>query len=55
MGQVYDCLFRQHPQNKLYELEHKVVKHEEFMEQWLVNNSCCDTPFKINKFKHIYR
>ena len=41
MGQICDCLFRTHQHNRLNEIEDKILKYEQFMEQWLVNNSCC--------------
>ena len=42
MGQICDCLFRIHQHNsRLIEIEDKTLKYEHFMEQWLVNNSCC--------------
>ena len=41
MGQICDCLFRTHQHNRLNELEEKTLEYEQFMEQWLVNNSCC--------------
>ena len=41
MGQICDCLFRTHQHNRLIEIEDKILKYEQFMEQWLVNNSCC--------------
>ena len=43
MGQICDCLFRTHQHNRLNEIEENILKYEQFMEQWLVNNSCCDT------------
>ena len=46
MGQICDCLFRTHQHNRLNEIEEKISKYEQFMEQWLVNNSCCDTFYK---------
>ena len=47
MGQICDCLFRIHQHNnRLVEIEKKILKYEHFMEQWLVNNSCCDTLYK---------
>ena len=46
MGQICDCLFRTHQHNRLIEIEDKILKYEQFMEQWLVNNSCCDTLYK---------
>ena len=46
MGQICDCLFRTHQHNRLNEIEEKILKYEQFMEQWLVNNSCCDTLYK---------
>ena len=57
MGQVCDCLFRQQHHNRLDDLEKHILKYEELMEQWVVNNSCCDTslrPYNKNK-KPIYR
>ena len=42
MGQICDCLFRTHQHNRLNEIEEKILKYEQFMEQWLVNKSCCD-------------
>ena len=41
MGQICDCLFRTHQHNRLNEIEDKISKYEQFMEQWLVNNYCC--------------
>ena len=56
MGQVCDCLYRlSHHQNKIEELEQKLLEYEQFMEQWLVNNSCCDTIPYNKKYKQIYR
>ena len=57
MGQVCDCLYRlSHHQTKIEQLEQKVLEYEQFMEQWLVNNSCCDTtPYNKKKYKQIYR
>ena len=46
MGQICDCLFRTHQHNRLHEIEENTLKYEQFMEQWLVNNSCCDTLYK---------
>ena len=46
MGQICDCLFRTHQHNRLNEIEEKLLKYEQFMEQWLGNNSCCDTLYK---------
>ena len=46
MGQICDCLFRTHQHNRFNEIEEKILKYEQFMEQWLVNNSCCDTLYK---------
>ena len=46
MGQICDCLFRTHQHNRLNEIEEKILRYEQFMEQWLVNNSCCDTFYK---------
>ena len=46
MGQICDCLFRTHQHNRLNEIEEKILKYEQFMEQWLVNNYCCDTLYK---------
>ena len=44
MGQVCDCLYRLHHHHDiLNEIEQKILEYEEFMEQWLVYNSCCDT------------
>ena len=45
MGQICDCLFRTHQHNRLNENE-KIIKYEQFMEQWLVNNYCCYTFYK---------
>ena len=43
MGQVCDCLYRwHHRHNRLDEIENEILEYEQFMEQWLVNNSCCD-------------
>ena len=57
MGQVCDCLYRlSHHQTKIEQLEQKLLEYEQFMEQWLVNNSCCDTTsYNKNKYKQIYR
>ena len=43
---VTDCL--EHI-NIIYQIKLKrnYNKYEQFMEQWLVNNSCCDTLYKI--------
>ena len=53
MGQILDCLYRlQHHHNRIEQLENKILEYEQFMEQWLVNSSCCDsTPYNkdINK------
>ena len=46
MGQICDCLFRTHQHNRLIEIEDKLLKYEQFMEQWLVNNSCCDALYQ---------
>ena len=46
MGQICDCLFRTHQHKRLIEIEDKILKYEQFMEQWLVNNYCCDTLYK---------
>ena len=46
MGQICDCLFRTHQHNRLIEIQDKICKYEQFMEQRLVNNSCCDTLYK---------
>ena len=43
MGQLLDCLYRlQHHHHRMELLEQKILEYEQFMEQWLVNNSCCD-------------
>ena len=57
MGQVLDCLYiLQHHHNRIEQLENKILQYEQFMEQWLVNNSCCDTTtYNKNKDKPIYR
>ena len=49
-----DCLFRQHHDNRLETLENKIIEYEEFMEQWLVSNSCCYDFNNKNKNKKIY-
>ena len=42
MGQICDCLYRWHQHhNRIEQLESKIIEYEQFMEQWLVNNSCC--------------
>ena len=46
MGQICDCLFRIHQHNRLNGIEQKLLKYEQFMEQWLVNKYCCDTLYK---------
>ena len=46
MGQICDCLFRTHQHNRLNEIEEKILKYEQFMEQWLVNSSYRDTLYK---------
>ena len=40
MGQICDCLFRAHQHTRLNEIEENILEYEQFMEQWLVNNSC---------------
>ena len=57
MGQVLDCLYRlQHHHNRTEQLENRILEYEQVMEQWLVNNSCCDTtPYNDNKCKKIDR
>ena len=52
MGQVLDCLcIVQHHHNRLEQLGNNISEYEQFMEQWLVNNSCCElAPY--NKDKH---
>ena len=55
MGQVCDCLCRlHHHPTRIEQLENKVLEYEQFMEQWLVNDSCCDTTTydksKINQY-----
>ena len=57
MGQVLDCLYRlQHHHNRIKQLENKILEHEQFMEQWLVSNSCRDiTTYNKDKNKPIYR
>ena len=43
MGQVLDCLYRlQHHHNRIEQLENKLLEYEQFMEQWLVNDICCE-------------
>ena len=51
MGQICDCLFRTHQHNRLNEIEEKILKYEQFMEQWLVNNYCCTLYKQIIYFK----
>ena len=56
MGQVLDCLYRlQHHHSRIEQLENKVLEYEQFMEQWLVNTSCCDTATYNRNHKPIYR
>ena len=51
MGQVMDGLYiLQHHHNRIEQLEHKILEYEQFMEQWLVSTSCCETaPYSKNK------
>ena len=59
MGQICDCLFRTHQHNRLNSIEEKILKYEQFMEQWLLNNSCCDAFYKkegriVLFFNHVF-
>ena len=53
MGQVFDCFYRlHHHHTRIEQLENKTLEHEHFMEQWLVNNRCCEiAPYNKNKNK----
>ena len=57
MGQVMACLYSlQHHHNRIEQLENKILEYEQFLEQWLVNSSCCEiTPYNRNKYKQISR
>ena len=57
MGQVLDRLHRlQHHDNKIEQLENNILEYEQLMEQWLVNNSCCEiTPYNKNEYKQMNR
>ena len=57
MGTMCDCLYRlHHHHTRTEQLENKILKYEQFMEQSLVNNSCCDiTAYNKNEDKPIYR
>ena len=57
MGHVLDCLHRlQHHHTGIEQLENKMLEYEQFMEQWLVTNSCCDiTTYDKHRNKPIYR
>ena len=54
MGQICDCLFRTHQHNRLNGVEDKLFKYEQFMEQRLVNNSCCDTLYEKRRDEHSF-
>ena len=57
MGQICDCFYRwHHHHNRIEQLENKILEYEQFMEQWLVNNSCCEiAPYNRNTYKQINR
>ena len=52
MGQVLDCLYRlQHHHNRIAQLENNILEYEQFMEQLLINNNCCEiAPYNENQF-----
>ena len=49
MGSVIsDCLFRHH-NTAMEDMEVRIQKAEEFLEQWLVGQACCDIPKTIKR------